>query len=328
MDIKANDNRKDRIRTAAILAGILVLVTFPLLRGYIPDSGENAVWAGRIGTIFHGRGIVPIYSVCAFFLQVLTLCSAYRMFCTFFEEETERLTGTLFFMTCPYHLYLIYDKGDFAESAVWCLFALFLSESAKLVRMMKEDQRNVRKAAEGKSFLLALASLAGMVSAFMIGYIQPQGSFSEKGYVFGQFFTTFFYKEAHPGIGLGLFTGVGLWVFYMVDGKARRYRAIGNCFLLAAVLALMSLIKFPWDVAARVSGLAMKILWHLETPVFFFGFANIFLCFPAVKGVQLAGESSSEFVRVVLRAVAIALAVGVGLYLCDYYLYYQYPMDI
>lgn len=68
-------------------------------------------------------GIEEQMAYCIFMglIQVGTMAAAVWMMKTIFQESETVLFGALFYMTCPYRLYICYDKADLGQALVWAL---------------------------------------------------------------------------------------------------------------------------------------------------------------------------------------------------------------
>ena len=79
-------------------------------------------------------------------------------------------------------------------------------------------------------------------------------SIMEQGYSIGGLFSTYFYRNGHPGMGILLL----------------------GCLLF--LLTVMSLRYFPWDFVQRMGSWALGLVTLIGTPAVFFGYAQILLC--------------------------------------------------
>ena len=113
-------------------------------------------------------------------------------------------------------------------------------------------------------------------------------SIMEKGYSIGGLFSTYFYREENPGMGILLLLCL-LFLLYNSFVKGRKLcTGIDYIWLgTAALLTVMSLRYFPWDFVQRLGNWALGLVTLLRTPAVFFGYAQILLC---VWSIEKCGE--------------------------------------
>lgn len=84
--------------------------------------GERLVWCLFMGLV-----------------QLGTLGAAFYMAKAFFREKAAVLASALFYMSCPYRLYVCYDRVDMGAALVWMLCPVFIGG---LVRLCREGIKN------------------------------------------------------------------------------------------------------------------------------------------------------------------------------------------
>ena len=104
-------------------------------------------------------------------------------------------------------------------------------------------------------------------------------SIMEQGYSIGGLFSTYFYRNGHPGMGI-LLLGCLLFLLYQSFVKGKKICAKNDHIWLgaAALLTVMSLRYSPWDFAQRMGSWALGLVALIGTPAVFFGYAQILLC--------------------------------------------------
>lgn len=104
-------------------------------------------------------------------------------------------------------------------------------------------------------------------------------SIMEQGYSIGGLFSTYFYRNGHPGMGI-LLLGCLLFLLYQSFVKGKKICAKNDHIWLgaAALLTVMSLRYFPWDFVQRMGSWALGLVTLIGTPAVFFGYAQILLC--------------------------------------------------
>lgn len=300
----------------------------PLFWGHIADPGMAAVQAGTLAAAFLlfsrlSEGTDVGYS--AFF-------------------------GVLLYMTCPYRIYVCFELADRAQGVVWALMPLYiwallgivrrrglivsiLSAALCLAAMGYAEPIQMLIAAGATLFavlclrkpLLLIPVGAGCILAlppmarlsgylFTDAYAQleiPVGSIMGRGYVPGEFFSFFVYREGHPGLGAGMLLCLltGLW---LVFARARQVRR-GACVFftaLAGIFLLLSLQQFPWEFVQRLGQWAFRLVTLLETPAVFFGMAQICLCVSGAWAMGQPDKQEDRSVPDVVRVLALAFCLG------------------
>lgn len=104
-------------------------------------------------------------------------------------------------------------------------------------------------------------------------------SIMEQGYSIGGLFSTYFYRNGNPGMGI-LLLGCLLFLLYQsfVKGKKICGRKDHIWLGAAALLTVMSLRYFPWDFVQRMGSWSLGLVTLIGTPAVFFGYAQILLC--------------------------------------------------
>ncbi len=72
------------------------------------------------------------YCILTGMIGVATVVSAYWMMRAFFENKVTVLYGVLFYMSCPYRIYICFDKADLGQSLVWTLMPLLVGGLVRL----------------------------------------------------------------------------------------------------------------------------------------------------------------------------------------------------
>lgn len=290
------------------------------------------------------------------FLQGMTLWSAAKMFGRLFTEKRTVWFGVLFYMTCPWRIYLCYDRADLGSVCAWALFPVVVWSITGLYRQGARWQEILLGTlavagiwyADFKMGLMTVGVLLfsalwyrklwgilvtavgtvcflpqGMSLLRFVGMGDTQvwnpmlGSIAPNGYAVGQFFTSFAYAEGHPGLGLGLFASLLLLLWLLWTEESVKLPKGGGFFGAAAcLLAWMSMSCFPWDYVQRLGMPFVRLVALLESPAFFFGGACGLLCIPAAYAMEGLFMQDKEYVRKWFPA--IIAAASLGLVLCGY----------
>ena len=149
----------------------------------------------------------------------------------------------------------------------------------------------------------------------------PLKSIMADGYRFGQFFSSFAFRDNHPGMGLGVLICVltGMWQFF-VEGK----RASGTCkaFMgMGIFLSMISLARFPWDYIQRLGAWALKLVSLVETPAVCWGRACIALCVPAAGAIHGIAGHEDRKIALGVPGIVMLTCYGVCVYQCNMLMY-------
>lgn len=109
-------------------------------------------------------------------------------------------------------------------------------------------------------------------------------SIMERGYSVGGLFSTFFYRDGNPGMGILLLCSL---LFLLYQGFVKGTKICGRKDAVwlgtAALLTAMSLRYFPWDFVQRLGTWALGLVTLMQTPAVFYGYAQMVLCIWSVE---------------------------------------------
>ena len=244
------------------------------------------------------------------------------------KEPRAALLGAFLYLTCPYRWFMAYHQGDLSMTLGWALLPLYAWAVLRLASAEKRKWVYVLAGAAALAgigyahFVLfgtaavltclwvicekkpaALLSVAGGSVLFLPGLHQLWRlaffgvydvwdlvgySIMPKGYRLGDYFNVYAFREGHPGMGLGLMTGLGsiLWLRFVEGRKAEkddvRFFTWGAAFLCA-----LSFHAFPWDWVQRMGAPFLRLVGALGTPATFWGLACGCLCIPAGRALGM-----------------------------------------
>lgn len=313
-----------------------------------------------------GGTITFAYRIYLLLLNVIALLAAKKMFECLFEDKTTVLSGVLLYMTSPYRIYICYDKGSLGLAAAWSLIPLVIWGMIKIFRAKADWKALAITAAafagigyaDGVLWLMTIAigilgviwyrKIAGLLPViagsvlyapgliYFLRYLLKGGmevwnlpleSIASEGYVFGQFFSSWVYRENHPGLGMGLVIAllVLLWMEFM-ENNLQITKKYGYFLVVMLLFSGMSMSVFPWDVVQRVGAPFLRLVPLMGTPGICFGFATLAACVLGVYGVECAGKQKKAFVKIGLPMIVMIAAVGIAVYTCNTLTYSRMPM--
>ena len=328
-------DRKEIKKVYKILLKILVLVmiallsSVPVFRGRMFDTGESLLWCFRLARLFPATLVEPTCLAAIIFLRLAFVLSSYLFFyilnSTNGGDFLDTISGVILLSFSPYQLYIAFDKTDITDMILWILILLFASVTVSIAKAIKE-KKSVR--------IISLVSidlliLCGVVISYFLSHVSESVlSFKESGYAFGEMFTSFFYRENHPGLGIALLLAVFLWLYYIVinSRKESEKKAEAVFFILAVSFMVLSSLHFPWNVIIRMVPFLEKIINKIESPTIFLGISYFCFSVPAVRGLSYSRKVKNEYVGKVLCFLVLFLAVVIGVFLNSQYMSLQHPL--
>ncbi len=386
---------------------ILLVVSLPLTKGYILESGDVVTWIRRIdevranfrspwGAMFPspelvaecggefsalnsnlwlffsavlrglGFSITNTYRVYMLLLNVIALWGTYKLFAEWTADKWLTCVGVVLFMTCPYRVYICYDKADLGIVAAWSFIPVALWSVLRLCHG-KVDWKKILLAGasiaavaysngilwlavigilmvglawHGKwkcmlSVLLGMGlSVPGMIKWLQYLWLgdadvvnMPLGLIAPQGYVLGQFFNSWTYREDCPGFGIGIILGLAIfgWL-YFAQRENLPQRKYGFCWFVLLLTAFMSMQRFPWDILQRLGAPFLRLISLIEAPGVFFGFTCLVASGFGVCAAEGLTKQRNMFVRWSFMLLMLTTAVGICVYLCNDLINCRLPM--
>ncbi|MCH5343528.1 MAG: hypothetical protein J1E64_05760 [Acetatifactor sp.] len=273
------------------------------------------------------------------------------------ENEMAICLGVILYMTCPYRIFVCYDWANLSEATAWMLLPLYGWAVVGLLQK-KKSWVDILVAASalagigyaeviyflslvGITLLIVLFSrklfpllplTVGVVLAFpglyrLFSYLFF-GDFSEgeimihtimqEGYRFGQFFSSYAFRDGHPGFGLGIMICLlaGLWLRFVIGGE--KVGTYERFFIGLAILLLMfSLRYFPWDFVQRLGVWTLKLVSVMGTPAVFAGLGYAALCVPAAGAAGRIGRYENRLVAGAVPLIILITSIGLCVYQCN-----------
>lgn len=353
-----------------LLAGSVVL--FPTAEVTVAYDGGAAALHSNLWLFIPavirilGGSITTAYRLYMLLLSLLAVISAKKFFELLFENENIAFMGAILYITCPYRIYVCYDKADLGMAAAWSLIPLFLWGIFKICHE-KIQWKNmivtaVAFAAIGYAssvlfiittglalllvvykrkisiilpmFLGGILYLPGFI--YLVRYLIgggmsiwniPVGSISANGYQWGYFLTTWVYPGDCPGLGLGLIGALSVLAWlWIVEGNIKVTKKYGFFVLIFFLFAFMSMLIFPWDIVQRVGAPLLRMISLMETPGICFGFVSISACVLGAYGVECVSKQEKLFVRVGIPLMILLASIGIAVYMCNTLTYLRVPM--
>lgn len=289
------------------------------------------------------------------------------------EDKLSALFGFLLYMTSPYRIYVSYDSAELFQVIVYMLLPLYGWAILGLFRGRRNIVELLAGAlalagigyAEPVLFLvvLGLSLMAGVAvrklsvlalsgagsvcflpgllrlcrylfSESFFGEVPPTELIMDNGYRFGEFFTSYAWREGHPGMGLGMLLclAAGLWLLFTDSGEAgarnARNKGIRRVTLTAVFLCVLSLRYFPWDLVQRLGIWSLRLVTLFETPARFWGLAYSLLCITGAHGIGQLRRKVSEPMATALPLLVLLFCVGCCIYQCNTLTFARLPMQL
>ena len=130
----------DRIREVRLGLAVGNLSWFPGPELTVAHSGgaaafDSGIWLLPVaGMQLLGMGEQVAYCLFMGLIRLGTMISVWWMMKAFSEKAAVALSGTLFYVSCPYHIYICFDKADIGQAIVWALIPAFIGGMVYLHR--------------------------------------------------------------------------------------------------------------------------------------------------------------------------------------------------
>ncbi len=313
-----------------------------------------------------GGSTALAYRVFMLLVQLGTLLSAKLMFERLFEEKFSIMFGVLFYLTCPYRIYICYDVANLSAAVVWMLLPVLIWGLLGINRSKKGlvSAISVSIAFAGIGYadnsmavimlvlivfgcicLRKISSLLPTIVGIILclpgalPYIEyivsggledfniPLNTISNKGYAVGRFFTSFAYTEGRPGLGLGLLGALTVLCWlYFTKGKQGMNRKMSFLGILALILLFASTTWFPWDIIQRLGLPFLRMVGMFSTPTIFFGLASSLLCIQGAFAMEKIMEHTRIPIKAGIPIMVLFASLGVAVYICNTLTYTRLPL--
>ncbi len=313
-----------------------------------------------------GISVCTVYRIYMALLNVISVISSKKLFESIFQNKTTVFWGVLLYMTCPYRIYLCYDKAALGMVAAWSVlpFAIggimrFLAGATtwrevflvSLVLALVGYGDGIlimttvgilliaifwyRKWSAFLPVLLgALLFLPGciywlcyLIRGGMEAWNLPLESVASKGYALGQFFSSWVFQADCPGLGLGLLLSLFFVLWLMFTEKNLMVQKKCGFFgVIMCLMAFMTMKVFPWDVIQRLGYPFLRLVGLIETPGIFFGFACLAACVPGAYGMECVSKQNGLFVKAGFPLMIAIASAGVAIYMCNMLVYSCLPI--
>lgn len=347
-------------------------VMFPTAELVMECGGEFSALNSNLWLFFPallrgiGFSITNTYRIYMLLLNVVALYGTYKLFAEWVDNKWVTYVGVLLFMTCPYRIYICYDKADLGMVAAWSFIPIAFWGMLCFCKGKTDWKRVLLMVAaiaavaycngilwlamvgilviglvwfrKWKGLLSVLAGMALSVPG-LTGWLQylftdhlngmnlPLRFIAPEGYVLGQFFSSWVYRNGCPGFGLGLLLGLAVfgWLrFAERDLVPHKRYGFGWFVLLLAVF--LSMQRFPWDILQRIGTPFLRLISLIEAPGMFFGFACLAAAGFGACAVEGAWKKENLFIKWGIPVILIIAAGGIGIYMCNNLTYYRLPM--
>ncbi len=281
-----------------LLAAMIPLTCYYLMEGGMITDWLNALQAGETGNLCYRFSLLlykisgsPVFTYTCYMvlIQLGTLAGSYFLFYQLFSENLPVFFGVLLYMTCPWRIFVCYDRADLPLAGAFMLLPFLTGGIVAVV---------IRR----KFFAGLLAFL--IAAAGIMGFMRPFSSFPGSGYRPGEFFTTFAYREGHPGLGLGLIVCLlcALWLKY-VSGEWEK-SAICLCFAVLSLVCMAGALRYS----------------------LFLGLASLFFCVPGAFAMSRITKQKNRAAGAGIPVFVFFLCIMQNVYLCNMLVYVRKPL--
>ena len=337
---------------------------------------DSNLWYFLPAVLYQMSGnMVFSYRSFMLFIQIGTLLGAILLFNRVFSEENTssdrryaRCLGVILYLTCPYRIFVCYDRADLSEALVWMLVPLYSWAILGLIRGKRSWREFVIASLtlagigyadtvslvilEGSCCLLLLfvrkilplcTLAAGTILAFpglrhLLYYLFFGGlqgdtaglhTIMGNGYRFGQFFNSYTFRDNHPGMGLGLMFGLLGGLWLWFVMNDKKFLAVERVCTIAAVLSLIASMRyFPWDIIQRLGMPVLRMVLAMNTPAVFAGFGYALLCVPAAGAAGRIARQENRLIADAIPLMILLACIGLCVYQCNMLAYVREPMEL
>lgn len=337
------------------------------LHGTQTVAFDSGVWLLPVAGL-QALGLGEQISYC-FFMGIIgigTMAAVHWMMKSFSEDTAVMLYGVLFYMSCPFRIYICFDKADMGQTLVWALTPLLIGGLTRARQGRNGIYWCVSALAYagiwyadarwgviiggcavlylilwerwfGGLLLLAAGGILSMpVVIYLVRYLikggmqiwdLPTGSIMGNGYTPGLFMTSWAYRPDMPGLGMGLAGALFLLIWlYWSGSNGKMEKSIKGLLAATGVLTLASLKYFPWDYVQRLGMPFLRFVSLLETPGVFWGLANMLFAIPAAWTIGEVRKKQDDLWKWAIPAILMIAALATALYLCNSLTYVRLPL--
>lgn len=272
------------------------------------------------------------------------------------ESRLPVFFGTLLYMTCPYRIFVCYDQANLSQAVAFMLLPLYVQAVLRALAQNKSWRQTVWMGAVlagiGYADTIFWVSLFGITvlvcifcrrlrvveglvtggilslpSLYRLGmYLSGKGlseldvlvrSIMPGGYRLGQYFSSYFWRDNHPGMGLGMFICL-LTVLWMWFVKGERERDVKYRFFVGMALffTMLSFYRFPWDLVQRLGSWALRLVSLIGRPAVFWGMACFGFCVPAAGGIDKMGRQREKLAAFAVPLIVLLACLWVCIHQC------------
>lgn len=154
-------------------------------------------------------------------------------------------------------------------------------------------------------------------------------SIMNSGYRLTEYFTSYVWREGHPGMGMGILICllVMLWLWY-VRGRKTENKSVKYFAFLALLCAIMAFYRFPWDFVERLGNWSLKLVSMIGTPAVFAGISYAALSVTGADAIHGFEESGEKRAAYVLKVIILTVCLGLCIYQCNMITCARPPMEI
>lgn len=287
---------------------IMLIVWTPISVGYVMQGGVSADWLG----LFHDNVEIAskIYLAIMAVIQIGTFIGCYIFLKKYVSEKNHEiivLMGNALYMLNPVRLYVCYDLADLALT----FFFMCIPFWGWTLFNMREKWHEKKLIGMIGCFLICLLCIGVATIAISVNPIETNFELLKERYWINDIFSSFIYRTAHPGMGLGLILAVGLYSWWILVKKHKMKKCeIG--ILIAALLCLIA------------AGCNQNMVYG---PLIAMGMGTSCLIL-LVTGRDYVTDDDLECRKYRLGLYGtIAACLAIGSFICNNLMYYRVPLN-
>lgn len=165
---------------------------------------------------------------------------------------------------------------------------------------------------------------------FRDGYAEldmPLKTIMPNGYRFGEYFSSYSFRNGHPGMGLGMLVCLlaGAWLKF-VENNGEKHKICRFFGLLSILFVFFSFYYFPWDLFQRFGIWALKLVSLIDTPAVFWGMGFLCLCVPAACAMNRIRRHENKIMAFAITLMVMIACIGVCVFQCNTLTYNRLPL--
>ena len=287
---------------------IALIVWTPISVGYVMQGGVSTEWLG----LFHDNIEIAskLFLTIMAVIQIGTFIGCYLFLKKYVPENNHEiivLMGNALYMLNPVRLYVCYDLADLALT----FFFMCLPFLGWALFKVREKWQEKNMTGMVGYFAICLLCIGTATIAIRFNPIETHFDLLRERYWINDILSSFIYRSAHPGMGLGLILAVVLYSWWLLVKKHKMKKSeIG--ILIVTLLCMIA------------AGCNQNMTYG---PLLAMGMGTSCLIL-LVTGRDYVTDDDTECHKYQLWLYGTIMAcLAVGSFICNNLMYYRVPLN-